>query len=135
MSTAPEKATEMQMHSHSLPAISVEKRRIGRSAKRPLQQGQIQNNLQTLQREDPDISMVLRVKKAAEKPEVDVQKAQSLETHRLLQLWEELVICDGILFRRWENHNGTKSVYQLIVSKSRRCMMEFLEVTWERPKC
>lgn len=44
--------------------------------------------MQTHQREDPDISMVLRAKEAAEKPEVDVQKAQSLETRRLLQqLW------------------------------------------------
>ena len=37
-------------------------------------------DMQTLQREDPDISMVLRAKEAAEKPEVDMQKAQSLET-------------------------------------------------------
>ena len=29
---------------------------------------------------DPDISMVLRAKEAAEKPDVDMQKAQSLET-------------------------------------------------------
>ena len=62
--------------------------------------------MQTLQREDPDISMVLRVKEAAEKPEVDMQKAQNLETCRLLQLWEQLVICD--------------SLYQLIVPKSQR---------------
>ena len=48
------------------------------------------------------------------------QKAQSLETCRLLQLWEQLVIHDGILFRRWENHDGIKSVYQLIVPKSQR---------------
>ena len=77
-------------------------------------------DMQTLQRQDPDISMVLRAKEAAEKPEVDVQKAQSLETRRLLQLWEQLVIRDGVLFRRWENHDGTKSVYQLIVPKSQR---------------
>ena len=76
--------------------------------------------MQTLQREDPDISMVLRAKEAAEKPEVDVQKAQSLETCRLLQPWEQLVIHDSILFRRWENHDGIKSVYQLIVPKSQR---------------
>ena len=47
---------------------------------------------------DPDISMVLRAKEATEKPDVDLQKAQSLDTHRLLQLWEQLEIRDGILF-------------------------------------
>ena len=76
--------------------------------------------MQTLQRKDPDISVVLRAKEAAEKPDVDMQKAQSLETRRLLQLWEQLEICDGILFHRWENCDGTKSVYQLIVPKSYR---------------
>ena len=90
---------------------------------------------------DPDISMVLRAKQAAEKPDVDMQKAQSLETRRLLQLWEQLEIRDGILFRRWENYDGTKSVYQLIVPKSHRrkvlheLQTECTEVTWERPKC
>ena len=34
--------------------------------------------------------VVLRAKEAAEKPEVDVQKAQSLKTHRLLQLTHKL---------------------------------------------
>ena len=76
--------------------------------------------MQTLQREDPDISMVLRAKEAAEKPDVDMQKVQSLEAHQLLKLWEQLEICDGILFHRWENYDGTKSVYQLIVPKSHR---------------
>ena len=80
-------------------------------------------DMQTLQKEDPDIFMVLRAKEAAEKPEVDVQKAQSLETRRLLQLWEQPVIHDGILFRRWENHDGTKSVHQLVVPKSQRRKM------------
>ena len=41
---------------------------------------QLLPDMQTLQREDPDISMVLRAKEAAEKPDVDMQKAQSLET-------------------------------------------------------
>ena len=49
-----------------------------------------------------------------------MQKAQSLETRRLLQLWEQLEIHNGILFCRWENYDGTKSVYQLIVPKSHR---------------
>ena len=36
-------------------------------------------DMQTLQRDDPDICVVLRTKEATEKPEADVQKAQSLE--------------------------------------------------------
>ena len=57
---------------------------------------------------NPDMSMVLRAKEATEKPDVDMQKAQSLETRRLLQLWEQLEIRDGILFRRWENMMALK---------------------------
>ena len=38
-------------------------------------------DMQTLQREDLDISLVLRGNEAAEKPKVDMQKVQRLETH------------------------------------------------------
>ena len=91
---------------------------------------QLLPDMQTLQRKDPDISVVSRAKEAAEKPDVDMQKAQSLETRRLLQLWEQLEIRDGILFRRWEkcpSPTGERCYMS--------CMIECMEVTWERPKC
>ena len=42
--------------------------------------------------------MVLKAKEGAKKPEMSVQKAQSLETYWLLQVWEQLVTCGGTLF-------------------------------------
>ena len=54
--------------------------------------------MQMLQKEDPEISMVLNAKEATKKPEMDVQKALTVwKSHRLLQLWDQLVIHDGIL--------------------------------------
>jgi len=42
-------------------------------------------------------------------------KKQSLETHRLIQLWDQLEIKNQVQWRRFENNEGTTSHLQLIV--------------------
>ena len=76
--------------------------------------------MRELQEGDPDLLIALQAKEANRMPDPEVQKAQSLETRRLLQLWEQLVIRNGILFRRWESDSGSVGVYQLVVPKSQR---------------
>ena len=83
----------MQMHSHGFPDISVEEedQQVNQvTTTTEPDPEQLLPDMQTLQKEDPDISMVLRA--------MDMQKAQSLETCRLLQLCKQLEIRDGILF-------------------------------------
>ena len=79
-----------------------------------------QPEMRKLQQRDPDIDAVLKAKEKQAKPDTDQQKAQSLETRRLFQLWEQLVIRDGVLFRQWESPDGSKIVHQLVMPKSER---------------
>ena len=57
---------------------------------------------------------------AHKKPDTDCQKAQSLVARRLFQIWDQLVLRDGILFRRYESSSGSRVVFQLVVPKSIR---------------
>ena len=57
-----------------------------------------QHEMRELQQRDPDLNVVLKAKEEQAKSDTDEQKSQSLETRRLLQLWEQLVIRDGVLF-------------------------------------
>ena len=49
-----------------------------------------------------------------------MQKSLSLEAWHLFQLCEQLLICDGVLFRQWESPDASRSVYQLVLPKSER---------------
>ena len=76
--------------------------------------------MRKLQKEDPDIGPVLEAKESMDKPSEDVQKAQSRDTRRLFQLWEQLLVRDGLLYRSWESPDGTQSVLQLVLPKAER---------------
>ena len=77
-------------------------------------------NLREMQLQDGDIQIVLRAIESQKKPSVEEQKAQSLETRRLLQLWDQLLVRDGVLFRQWESADGYRKINQLIMPKSER---------------
>ena len=76
--------------------------------------------MRKLQLADPEIRVVLMAKEAQAKPSADVQKAHSLATRKLFQIWDQLLIRDGVLFRQWENPTGSRSVLQLVMPKSER---------------
>ena len=38
----------------------------------------------------------------------------------MFQLWEQLLVRDGVLFRQWESPDASRSVYQLVLPKSER---------------
>ena len=86
----------------------------------PSESQSYQPEMRELQQRDPDLNVVLKAKEEQVKPDADEQKSQSLETRRLLQLWEQLVIRNGVLFRQWESSDGSRVVYQLVMPKSER---------------
>lgn len=55
-----------------------------------------------------------------------VQKqAGSIELRRLVQIWDQLVIKDGLLFRKYLNNQKQDVHYQMVIPKAMR--MEVLE--------
>jgi hypothetical protein len=92
-----------------------------------------QLEMRKLQQEDPDLNIVLKAKEKEAKPEADEQKAQTLESRRLLQLWEQLVVRNGVLFRQWESQDGSRMVYQLVMPKSERENVKKLHKWWTGP--
>ena len=51
----------------------------------------------------------------------DDVKGKSLETRRLVQIWDQLLIQGGILYRRFENHHSSMEyVLQVVVPRSMR---------------
>ena len=51
---------------------------------------------------DPGVAFVLRAKENASKSSSDLTKSQSLETHKLLQQWDQLEVQDGFLAHKFE---------------------------------
>ena len=78
------------------------------------------SGMRQLQKEDPDVGVVMEAWENGSKPSEDVQKAQSTTARRLLQLWDQLLVRDGILYRRWESADGSRSVLQLVLPRSER---------------
>ena len=84
------------------------------------EEGCNQPEMRKLQQEDLDLAIVLKAKETQTRPDGEVQKSLSLEARRLFQLWEQLLIRDGVLFRQWESPDASRSVYQLVLPKSQR---------------
>ena len=57
---------------------------------------------------------------AKTKPPANEIKAASLSSRRLFQLWDQLAIVDGLLYRQYEQRDGSRVVPQLVVPMSRR---------------
>ena len=76
-------------------------------------------DLQKAQLSDPSTAFVLRAKEKECKPSADLTKAQSLETRKLLQQWDQLEVHRGILARRFEQE-GIGVVHQWIVPPGQR---------------
>ena len=59
-----------------------------------------QLEMRKLQQEDRDLAIVLKAKETQTRPDAEVLKCLSLETQRLFQLWEQLLIRGGVMFRQ-----------------------------------
>ena len=80
----------------------------------PLQSA-LSDNLREVQLADPTLGPLLRGKETGEKPRPEQLGSLSRSSRRLLQLWEQLTLCDGILCRRFESPDGSSSALQIVV--------------------
>ena len=99
-------------HQHSQPftpiaaALSVDK-----LAEEPV------NEVYTSQRMDHVIRPILQAKQTSVKPKYEELKGEGREVHILLQQWDQLLLHNGLLYRRFEKADGMSHL-QLIVPKS-----------------
>ena len=66
---------------------------------------------------DPVVGPILRAKQIGEKPTDNAVK-QNPKGRRLQQIWEQLVLKNGLLFRKFESQDGTSSYLQWVVPSS-----------------
>ncbi|GBN64740.1 hypothetical protein AVEN_173987-1 [Araneus ventricosus] len=70
--------------------------------------------------EDPNIKPILEKKlNSADRPSWQEIAPESPVTNRYWALWDSLHLKVGVLYRRWENDDGSSCRWQLILPKSR----------------
>ena len=79
--------------------------------------GRQQEDLRTAQLADADIAPTLHAKQADQCPGEDKLKEMSLASRRLVQLWEQLVVRDGILYRLFKDPMGREERLQLVAPR------------------
>ena len=77
------------------------------------------------QLEDEIIGFILKAKETQQKPDAQLLKAKPRETQQLSQLWDQLIVQEGILYRRFEESSGRSYHLQLVIP--RRLREEVLE--------
>ncbi|GBN13631.1 hypothetical protein AVEN_166628-1, partial [Araneus ventricosus] len=86
------------------------------------------SDIQKAQLEDPDIRPILEKKlKLADRPSRQEIAQENPATKRYWALWDSLHLKDGVLYRKWENDDGSSCQWQLILPRSR--IQEVLQET------
>lgn len=70
--------------------------------------------------EDTDLGPLLKAKEVGNKPDAEEFKGKRLGARKLLQLWDQLSVNRGVLWRNFESPNGEDSYMQLVLPKSLR---------------
>eukprot|EP00731_Ephydatia_muelleri_P006147 Em0003g395a len=77
--------------------------------------------VKTLQLNDESLGIIVHAFEKGKRLRDDDVKGKSLETRRLVQIWDQLLIQGGILYRRFENHHSSMEyVLQVVVPRSMR---------------
>ena len=63
---------------------------------------------------------VLRAREVARRPSPDVISGKGREIGYLVQLWDQLIVRDGVLYRQHEDEHGSGSHLQLVVPRQAR---------------
>ena len=66
--------------------------------------------LYKLQLDDPVVGIILKAKEMG-KRSLDKSVKDNPKSHRLLQLWHQLVLKETLLFRKFESQDGASSIY------------------------
>ena len=72
------------------------------------------------QRDDPSLKFLLQAAESEKRPSPSDIAGQSKEDKKLLQMWKQQEIREGVLWRRFETKDGSRSYLQLVVPKSKR---------------
>ena len=72
------------------------------------------------QLDDDPIGLLLSAIEKGERPTSDVVRGQGPEAQRLAQLWDKLLVEEGVLKRRYEDSQGHSTRLQLVVPRSMR---------------
>lgn len=70
--------------------------------------------------DDPSIGPLLRGKEIGQKPSKEELGPSSRSSRHLLQIWEQLLVCDGVLCRQFEAPDGNSTVMQVVVPEALR---------------
>ena len=68
--------------------------------------------------EDELIRPIFRAKVDGVKPSTDTVKGCEPKYHKVVQIWDQLIIKDNLLWRLFENADGTGCIIQLVVPNS-----------------
>ncbi len=82
--------------------------------------GHTMESLRQSQLADPLVGFVLQAREKNEKPEARRLQGQSPAARKLIQLWNQLELKDGVLWRRFESEDGSSSHPQLVVPSALR---------------
>ena len=72
-------------------------------------------NVRVLQLKDPKIGPLLEAVEIGEKPTAVQLGNITQSARRLLQIWDQSTLCDGILCLRFETTDGLNAIAQIVV--------------------
>ena len=78
------------------------------------------HKLQEAQLAESTLGRILRGKEAGEKPAAEEMGRASRSSRRLLQLWDQLLVHDGIICRRFEPPDGREPIIQFVIPEELR---------------
>ena len=87
---------------------------------KPLGKSVSKDSLRSKQMADLTIGPLLRGKEVGIKPSLECMGGVSRSSRRLLQIWEQLIVCDGILCRQFEATEGSSYTLQIVVPTALR---------------
>ena len=80
--------------------------------------GKSHQDIRNCQMEDELIGPIFRAKIDGVKPSADTVKGCDPKYRKLVQIWDQLIIKDDLLWRLFENNDGTGCIIQLVVPNS-----------------
>ena len=90
----------------------------GQQQDTPWVNGYSSDEIAKMQRTDPDIGVILDwLDKSLQRPGRDLAASQSPATRKLWLLWQQLIVRNGVLYKRWVTTDKTQSYLQLVVPK------------------
>ena len=80
--------------------------------------GKSHQDIRKCQMEDDLIGPIFQVKVDGIKPSADTVKGCDPKYRKLVQIWDQLIIKDDLLWRLFENNDGTGCTFQLVIPNS-----------------